>query len=98
MGEIRHICFLKEKDVFYKLVVQLLFKNIKSERCFSQNFSNSHSLFVLQLVKNETISLKEYYFSGHTAATRTFTHSPTMPAFVTGSDDYRARFWYKKSQ
>uniref|UniRef100_A0A0M3IG25 Cleavage stimulation factor 50 kDa subunit n=1 Tax=Ascaris lumbricoides TaxID=6252 RepID=A0A0M3IG25_ASCLU len=35
---------------------------------------------------------------GHTAATRTFTHSPTMPAFVTGSDDYRARFWYKKSQ
>ena len=36
--------------------------------------------------------------SGHTAATRTFAHSPSMPAFVTGSDDFRARFWYKKSQ
>uniref|UniRef100_A0A0N5AHB6 Cleavage stimulation factor 50 kDa subunit n=1 Tax=Syphacia muris TaxID=451379 RepID=A0A0N5AHB6_9BILA len=35
---------------------------------------------------------------GHTAATRTFSHSPSMPAFVTGSDDFRARFWYKKSQ
>ncbi|CAB3404735.1 unnamed protein product [Caenorhabditis bovis] len=33
---------------------------------------------------------------GHTASTRTFVHSPTMPAFVTGSDDYRARFWYRK--
>jgi len=30
---------------------------------------------------------------GHTAATRIFVHSPTMPAFVTGSDDFRARFW-----
>ncbi|CAI4231021.1 unnamed protein product [Auanema sp. JU1783] len=33
---------------------------------------------------------------GHTAAARAFVHSPTMPAFVTGSDDFRARFWYKK--
>uniref|UniRef100_A0A914UWG7 Cleavage stimulation factor 50 kDa subunit n=1 Tax=Plectus sambesii TaxID=2011161 RepID=A0A914UWG7_9BILA len=33
---------------------------------------------------------------GHTAATRCFVHSPTQPAFVTGSDDHRARFWYKK--
>ncbi|KAK0415304.1 hypothetical protein QR680_011881 [Steinernema hermaphroditum] len=32
---------------------------------------------------------------GHTAPCRVFVHSPTMPAFVTGSDDYRARFWYK---
>jgi len=33
---------------------------------------------------------------GHTSATRCFAHSPTAPAFVTGSDDHRARFWYKK--
>ncbi|CAD5212263.1 unnamed protein product [Bursaphelenchus okinawaensis] len=35
---------------------------------------------------------------GHTAPCRVFTHSPTMAAFVTGSDDFRARFWVKKSQ
>lgn len=35
---------------------------------------------------------------GHTAPCRVLTHSPTMAAFVTGSDDYRARFWVKKSQ
>ncbi|KAI1718378.1 cleavage stimulation factor subunit 1, dimerization domain-containing protein [Ditylenchus destructor] len=34
---------------------------------------------------------------GHTAPTRAFVHSPTMPAFVTGSDDFRARFWFKKT-
>ncbi|CAJ0945499.1 unnamed protein product, partial [Mesorhabditis belari] len=34
---------------------------------------------------------------GHTAPARVLVHSPTMPAFVTGSDDFRARFWYKKS-
>uniref|UniRef100_A0A1I7XTD1 Cleavage stimulation factor 50 kDa subunit n=1 Tax=Heterorhabditis bacteriophora TaxID=37862 RepID=A0A1I7XTD1_HETBA len=33
---------------------------------------------------------------GHTASARIFVHSPTMPAFLTGSDDFRARFWYKK--
>uniref|UniRef100_A0A914DNU7 Cleavage stimulation factor 50 kDa subunit n=1 Tax=Acrobeloides nanus TaxID=290746 RepID=A0A914DNU7_9BILA len=33
---------------------------------------------------------------GHTAPTRAFEHSPTMAAFITGSDDFRARFWYKK--
>ncbi|CAI5441858.1 unnamed protein product [Caenorhabditis angaria] len=33
---------------------------------------------------------------GHTSSTRTFVHSPTMPAFLTGSDDHRARFWYRK--
>ena len=34
---------------------------------------------------------------GHTAPVRRFAHSPTDPAFVTGSDDNRARFWYKKT-
>ncbi|ULU04594.1 hypothetical protein L3Y34_017390 [Caenorhabditis briggsae] len=33
---------------------------------------------------------------GHTSACRTFVHSPSMPAFMTGSDDHRARFWYRK--
>ncbi|EYC22992.1 hypothetical protein Y032_0016g3059 [Ancylostoma ceylanicum] len=33
---------------------------------------------------------------GHTAATRVFVHSPTVPAFLTGSDDFRARFWFRK--
>ncbi|GMR38343.1 hypothetical protein PMAYCL1PPCAC_08538, partial [Pristionchus mayeri] len=35
-------------------------------------------------------------FTGHTLATRVFVHSPTAPAFLTGSDDFRSRFWYKK--
>ncbi|RWS13287.1 cleavage stimulation factor subunit 1-like protein [Dinothrombium tinctorium] len=33
---------------------------------------------------------------GHNNAVRQFCHSPTAPAFLTCSDDYRARFWYKK--
>lgn len=33
---------------------------------------------------------------GHTSSCRTFVHSPSMPAFITGSDDHRARFWYRK--
>uniref|UniRef100_A0A8R1IHP8 Cleavage stimulation factor 50 kDa subunit n=2 Tax=Caenorhabditis japonica TaxID=281687 RepID=A0A8R1IHP8_CAEJA len=33
---------------------------------------------------------------GHSVYCRTFSHSPTMPAFITGSDDHRARFWYRK--
>lgn len=35
---------------------------------------------------------------GHTAPTRTFVHSPTMPMFVTGSDDHRIRFWFRRRQ
>lgn len=37
-----------------------------------------------------------FFFLGHTAPTRAFVHSPTMPAFITGSDDCRARFWFRK--
>ncbi|KAL3312624.1 cleavage stimulation factor, 3' pre-RNA, subunit 1 [Cichlidogyrus casuarinus] len=33
----------------------------------------------------------------HNGAIRCFVHSPTSPAFVSCSDDNRARFWYKKS-
>ncbi|CAK5075235.1 unnamed protein product [Meloidogyne enterolobii] len=35
---------------------------------------------------------------GHTAETRAFVHSPTMPIFVTGSDDHRVRFWFRKQE
>lgn len=35
---------------------------------------------------------------GHAAVVRAFTHSPSMPAFVTCSDDFRARFWFRRSQ
>ncbi|KAI2806629.1 cleavage stimulation factor, 3' pre-RNA, subunit 1 [Blomia tropicalis] len=34
---------------------------------------------------------------GHNNAIRHFAHSSTMPAFLTCSDDYRARFWYHRS-
>jgi len=34
---------------------------------------------------------------GHTAPVRYFIHSPTQPAFLTCSEDFRARFWYKKT-
>ena len=33
---------------------------------------------------------------GHNNAVRYFSHSPSSAAFLTCSDDYRARFWYKK--
>ncbi|UYV79277.1 CSTF1 [Cordylochernes scorpioides] len=33
---------------------------------------------------------------GHNNAVRYLCHSPTSPAFLTCSDDYRARFWYRR--
>jgi len=33
---------------------------------------------------------------GHNSAARWVVHSPTMPAMLTCSDDFRARFWYYK--
>ncbi|CAD7092728.1 unnamed protein product [Hermetia illucens] len=34
---------------------------------------------------------------GHNGPVRYIIHSPTQPAFLTCSDDYRARFWYRRS-
>lgn len=34
---------------------------------------------------------------GHNHPIRCFAHSTTIPAFLTCSDDYRARFWYYRS-
>ncbi|OZC11185.1 WD domain, G-beta repeat protein [Onchocerca flexuosa] len=66
----------------YGLFVSVLFPDEKSGSLCSWDARNSDRKRLLAL--------------GHTAATRTFRHSPTMPAFITGSDDFRARFWYKK--
>lgn len=35
---------------------------------------------------------------GHNQPIRQFVHSPTSPAFLTCSDDFRARFWYRKNE
>ncbi|KAI0229652.1 Cleavage stimulation factor subunit 1 [Lamellibrachia satsuma] len=35
---------------------------------------------------------------GHNGVVRCIVHSPTGPAFVTCSDDFRARFWYRKAE
>ncbi|XP_026477972.1 cleavage stimulation factor subunit 1-like [Ctenocephalides felis] len=34
---------------------------------------------------------------GHNGPVRFIVHSPTHPAFLTCSDDFRARFWYRRS-
>ncbi|XP_041968840.1 cleavage stimulation factor subunit 1 isoform X2 [Aricia agestis] len=34
---------------------------------------------------------------GHNGAVRCIVHSSTAPAFLTCSDDYRARFWYRRN-
>ncbi|PVD36840.1 hypothetical protein C0Q70_03830 [Pomacea canaliculata] len=34
---------------------------------------------------------------GHNGAVRSIAHSPTGPAFITCSEDFRARFWYRKA-
>ncbi|XP_062608775.1 cleavage stimulation factor subunit 1-like [Saccostrea cucullata] len=34
---------------------------------------------------------------GHNGAVRYIGHSPTGPAFITCSEDFRARFWYRKA-
>ncbi|CAK1597950.1 unnamed protein product [Parnassius mnemosyne] len=34
---------------------------------------------------------------GHNGAVRYIVHSGTAPAFLTCSDDYRARFWYRRN-
>ncbi|XP_022652297.1 cleavage stimulation factor subunit 1-like [Varroa jacobsoni] len=34
---------------------------------------------------------------GHNSTVRYFCHSPTKPAFLTCSDDYRARYWFRRT-
>ncbi|XP_050727777.1 cleavage stimulation factor subunit 1-like isoform X3 [Eriocheir sinensis] len=34
---------------------------------------------------------------GHNGPVRHMVHSPCSPAFITCSDDYRARFWYRRN-
>jgi len=34
---------------------------------------------------------------GHNGVVRCIAHSPVGPAFVSCSDDYRARFWHRKN-
>jgi len=36
-------------------------------------------------------------YAGHNGVVRYIAHSPIGPAFVSCSDDYRARFWYRKA-
>jgi cleavage stimulation factor subunit 1 len=41
-------------------------------------------------------SRKQLLSLGHNGAVRFITHSPTEAAFLTCSDDFRARFWFKR--
>ena len=34
---------------------------------------------------------------GHNGPVRHMVHSPCSPAFITCSDDFRARFWYRRN-
>lgn len=40
---------------------------------------------------------KQLLSLGHNNVVRCIVHSPTGPAFLTCSDDFRARFWYKRA-
>ncbi len=41
-------------------------------------------------------SRKQLLSLGHNGVVRYIVHSPNAPAFLTCSDDFRARFWYKR--
>ncbi|XP_074040564.1 cleavage stimulation factor subunit 1 Cst50 [Leptinotarsa decemlineata] len=42
-------------------------------------------------------SRKQLISLGHNGAVRQIAHSPTQAAFLTCSDDFRARFWYRRT-
>ncbi|CAG9767917.1 unnamed protein product [Ceutorhynchus assimilis] len=42
-------------------------------------------------------SRKQLMSLGHNGAVRLIAHSPTQAAFLTCSDDFRARFWYRRT-
>ncbi|QQP56954.1 Cleavage stimulation factor 50 kDa subunit [Caligus rogercresseyi] len=42
-------------------------------------------------------SRKQLLSLGHNGAVRNIVHSTVSPAFLTSSDDFRARFWFKRS-
>lgn len=42
-------------------------------------------------------SRKQLLSLGHNGVVRHIVHSPASPAFLTCSDDFRARFWYKRN-
>lgn len=41
-------------------------------------------------------SRKQLLSLGHNGPVRLIVHSPTAPAFLTCSDDFRARFWFRR--
>ncbi len=43
------------------------------------------------------VSINHWKFSGHNGAVRYIVHAPSTAAFLTCSDDYRARFWYRRN-
>lgn len=55
-----------------------------------------HLRYFCSLIKKGK-SVLAFFSSGHNASVRQITHSPTGPAFITCSDDFRARFWYRKA-
>ncbi|XP_056635379.1 cleavage stimulation factor subunit 1 [Diorhabda carinulata] len=46
---------------------------------------------------SRTASRKQLMSLGHNGAVRLIAHSPTQAAFLTCSDDFRARFWYRRT-
>lgn len=42
-------------------------------------------------------SRKQLMSLGHNGAVRLIAHSPTQASFLTCSDDFRARFWYRRT-
>lgn len=46
---------------------------------------------------SRTAERKNLLSLGHNNIVRCIVHSPTNPGFMTCSDDFRARFWYRRT-
>jgi len=58
-------------------------------------FANEHSIAMCCWC-SRTGERKHLLSLGHQGPARRIAHSPTAPAFISCSEDHRARFWYKK--
>ncbi|MPC29179.1 Cleavage stimulation factor subunit 1 [Portunus trituberculatus] len=56
--------------------------------------SNAISFLALLMSVNNI----QLHFESHNGPVRHMVHSPCSPAFITCSDDYRARFWYRRNK
>ena len=86
-----HMCIHKLFPFFQEFPSQAVFNHTEDYVMFPDEMTTS-----LCCWDSRNASRKQLLSLGHNGAVRFICHSPTEAAFLTCSDDFRARFWFKR--